>query len=206
MLKGKKIKHTKYPDIGIEQFWHLFDFLDQSNRHKMLEMWAGNDPLVRRVLQGETTFVETVKPLIDENDNLRLFGLRACDSNLFVIVAEKCREQFANILSFQSVYQGTLVDLTAVVNRSQWLWRELKFLISFLLIWGALWLCCYWFFSVSLTDVRAIFVTLLAIFLYCVERAKQYMTYLRHRRGYAEKTLANAKFLDTVVATVRGRE
>ena len=55
----------------------------------MLEMWAGNDPLVRRVLQGETTFVETVKPLIDENDNLRLFGLRACDSNLFVIVAEK---------------------------------------------------------------------------------------------------------------------
>jgi len=175
---------------------------DGGNEH----VWPRNNLLVR-VLQGETTFEETIKPLIEENDNLRLFGRRACYSNLFVIVAEKCRGQFANILSFQSVHQGTVVDLTAVVNRSQWVWTELKSLVIFLPVLGVLWLCCYLFIGVSLTGFKiALAITLLGIFVYCVERAIQYKVYLRHRRDFAGKTLANAKFLDTVVAMVRNKE
>ncbi|HCC05695.1 TPA: hypothetical protein DEP58_05360 [Patescibacteria group bacterium] len=205
-------KREMYSRACVEYSWNLLGFFEKSDRHEVyqsiLNIWAENDPLVQRVLQGETTFEEMVRPLIDENNNLCLFGRRACYSKLFVIVAEKYREQFANIVSFRSVHQGSFVDLTAVVNRAQWLRKELKRLVSFLPILSLfVWLICCWLTGGIADSIKITLEIILAcILIYSVVRAKQYTVYLRQRRDFAEKTLADVRFLDAVAQTIRNKE
>ncbi len=113
-----------------DQVIHIFlqDGITENERNENLKklFTESDNPLVKRVLNSETTFYKVIKPLLDEHCKLGIFSFFStiCFSYEFIKLGKKIKKETAGVIDVEGEYVLAFesgkkqCDITTPISRS----------------------------------------------------------------------------------------
>lgn len=190
---------------------NLPEYMRADALKNVVAVWRRRSSLVEDVVSGNTTFENVVSALVEENGRLRFFGKGICNSPHFEEIAKETEQRIAGVLPLTSwsfkPRSMTLLDLrepVSFVNQLLWcmkfnfgtglgtsfvLWALVSYFVEPKVV-------AYWHWALGYGAGFATFITTLQVLF-------GYPGYLAERRGLAQRTMRDAKYLDSMLKPQR---